>query len=158
MSFLNIQNPVSIAEDMRQFFLNKNVADFAISTVFGQTFYPVILSIVNQLIVPTLSVIFFKINTKNLFKFNLLGEQIMFGEVLNNLFIFFISMLILYFTFIIPLSLSIKKQEEEKQRSQEKNQKLFEKVVKNIEKINENSIKILKSEKKQERYSVNAFN
>lgn len=137
-----LMHPASITEDMRKFFLNQNVADFAISAVFGQTFYPVILSIVNNLMLPILGVVFFKMN-KDFFTFNLLGEHFEIGNILSNLFIFALSMVILYFAFIAPLNSAIKEQQIKQQEQKQLNQDLFQRAVENIEKLNQKTDRII---------------
>lgn len=124
-----------ILVEIRDFFLNPTVTNFVVASVFSQTFYPLILELVKNLILPIISTLIFKIETKGL-SFKLRGVDIVYGDFISQFVIFVLSMLSLFFLFIKPFSSIIQQKENNKEmKTQEKNKQIKEVVnsVKNIE-------------------------
>lgn len=145
MSFIYDNKAVSVLSEMKDFFVNKSVTEFAVSNVFGQTFSPLIIDFVKNLIFPLISILFFKFG-KNSLNVNFMGENFNFGETIGNIFIFIISMLVLFFVFVRPVNISIKKQEIKKQKEQEKKELMFKKSFKILNEILLN-LRYLKNQK-----------
>lgn len=134
-SRLLYDNPaVSIFTEMKDFFVNKNVTNFAVSNVFGDTFSPLIVDLVKNIIIPVISVLFFKFG-KNSLNYNFMGKELKFGQTLSNIFIFIMSMVILFFLFVRPVNISIQKEEMEKQKERQERLKREEKSLKTLDKI-----------------------
>lgn len=88
---------MNLIEEMKNFFLNPDVLKFAIAAVFSQTFYPIIQSFVNDVILPLLDMVIPSVSI------GILG--ISFNNFLGNIFIFIISMIVLFFLFIKPFNI-----------------------------------------------------
>lgn len=125
-----------LVDEISEFFLSPNVVNFAVASVFGRTFYPVISDLVKGLIIPIFSALFFKLETEGL-SFSLRGVDIFYGDLIGDFIIFILSMLTVLFIFIKPFSNIIEKQKEKqketkKEESTEKMQIIME-SIKNIE-------------------------
>ena len=103
----------TVSDEIKDFFVNTDVTKFAVAAVFGQTFYPIVLSLVNEIILPMFSVFIYKVDGKFL-HFSFRGVTIEYGNFLSNLVIFILSMLVLFFLFIKPFKTLVEKSDEEK--------------------------------------------
>lgn len=122
----------NIFHEIRDFLFNKNIVNFAVATIFSNTFYPIIMSLVNEIIIPLLSLVFSNIKFIQHTSVSINGINIVYGNVLKHLSIFILSMAILFFLFIKPSSEIILKQEEQERKYKEKNQK---KILNSVNKI-----------------------
>lgn len=140
---MNTQN--SILTELLDFFLNPNVTEYAVAAVFSQTFYPVIMAFVKNIIFPLLSIMFLKLDTSNL-TFTISDTEIFYGEFIGNFIIFIISMLTLFFIFVKPFSNITTKKEIEDKKEEAKRQKRFDTVISSMQNIE--NVMIAKQEHK----------
>jgi len=124
----------SVVSSVSSYFLNKDVTNFAISNIFSNTFYPIIFTSVNDILLPFLTIFLYNFSTSSL-NVNILGQTVMFGKVLSNITVFLLSMLILYFGFILPFDNQIKKNAMKKERKDKLRDIRMEKYLNDIKNI-----------------------
>jgi large conductance mechanosensitive channel len=95
--------PTTVSSELQKYLLQSNVINLSIGIVFGSTFGAFISSIVNNLIYPLLSYIFYNVDFTNM-NFKLGKNTIDYGNVTKAGLTFVISMLTVFFLFIKPFS------------------------------------------------------
>lgn len=121
----------NIVDEISEFFLSPNVVNFAVASVFGKTFYPVISHLVKGLIIPIFSALFFKLETEGL-SFSLRGVDIFYGDLIGDFIIFILSMFTVFFIFIKPFSDIIEKQKQKELKKEVKEDGQMQKVLDSI--------------------------
>lgn len=125
---------MTLLSEIKLFFINENVINYVIAAIFGNTFYPIIMSIVKDIIIPILSALFYKLNSEKL-NFTIRGVKIIYGTVIQNLIIFIISMIVIFFIFIKPYKEIMNNKKEKKRIEYKKELQNSKEAVKSIHDI-----------------------
>lgn len=132
-----------IIEEFKTLFLRGRVVDLVIAVILGKTFGDLIISLVNSVIIPVLSIILGKTDFADLeYKYSK-DISIEYGKFINVVIIFVLSILSVFFLFIRPFNKMIDENEKKIKLKEAKEEKQLDEKVSKLE----NEIRVLKREK-----------
>ena len=99
-------------DGFKQFILRGNVVDLAVGVVFGASFVAVINAIVKDLITPLIAAIATQPDFSTL-KVTVNGSHILYGDLLNAMFTFFLVAVVAYFFIVLPVNALIARSRKE---------------------------------------------
>lgn len=108
------------------YFLRDELFQVATAVVFGGVFQPLITSAIQDITFPLISYLF---NTKTSSLDTLNYHKIAYGTFLKHLTIFIITIIVLYFVFIVPLQSIIEEKREKKEAKEEQKNKLLKQYL-----------------------------
>lgn len=107
-----------LLEELRDFFITSNVLNLSLGFTLGRTFADVINAVVSNLVMPFItsgSKLNWTVMTATVF-----GTKIAYGEILNALVTFIVTLTTMYFIFIKPYDFWFKKRSETIDKSKNK--------------------------------------